>query len=109
MTKISELGVDLTEEQSAQLQAVFHDGTLHPFAGLKTEYLQEKLIRENFDYVVSSFTCINSSGNTALHYVKPRFINPIVDILENSVPLLYFYSCYCHNRFQLKESLDGVG
>ena len=36
------------------MQSIFGDEKLvNPFSGLDTEYLQEKFIRENFNYVVS--------------------------------------------------------
>lgn len=45
--KISELDVKVQEHQLAELYSIFQDEALDPFAGLDTEYKQEKFIQEN--------------------------------------------------------------
>ena len=54
--KIEDLGVVVTADEEAGLRTVFSDESLvNPFVGLETEYLQEKFIREHFNYVVSLY------------------------------------------------------
>lgn len=50
--KLEQLGTVITDCELIDLKALFHDESLNPFAGLGTEYLQDKFIREHFNYVV---------------------------------------------------------
>ena len=50
---IENFGIAMSDDQLAELKAVFSDEKLtNPFHGLETEYQQETFIQENFDYVV---------------------------------------------------------
>lgn len=56
--KMNHLGVELTDGELDELKTVFHDDDTLPFSELHSEHMQEKFIREHFNYVVSDKTCL---------------------------------------------------
>ena len=52
--------IQLTDQQLVKFAALFSDETVvNPFRELETEYMQQKFIQENFNYVVRSLSTIS--------------------------------------------------